>query len=120
MKTMQNAVTLGGNLGSDIEITRVGAGKRLARTSLATNEYYKDKDGASQKRTQWHDLVAWDSTADRMHRDLTKGSYVVIHGKLVNREYLDRNGTTRAVSEIVVREFSFMKPIVDAVSSTAA
>jgi single-strand DNA-binding protein len=120
MKTMQNAVALGGNLGTNVEVTQIGSGKRIARTTLATNEYYKDSSGTPQKRTLWHDLIAWDGIADWMQRDLTKGAFVVVHGKLINREYIDHNGTTRTISEIDVREFSFMRPVAQPAIQTAA
>ena len=119
MKTMQNAVTLSGNLGAPVAITQLGSGKRVARVAIATNEFFTDPSGTSQKRTQWHNLVAWDDTADRMQRHLTKGTFVVIHGKLVNRRYLDRNGNTQTLSEVVVREFSWMRPMIHDTQSAA-
>ena len=81
----------------------------MARVSIATNEYFRDKEGATKKQTQWHNLVAWGNTAERMQMCLTKGSFVFVHGKLVNRPYLDRDGKTQYFSEIVVREFTWQK-----------
>lgn len=109
MKTMHNAVTLGGNLGSAIELTQLAAGHRVARVSLATNEFFRGKDGTPKSQTQWHRIVAWGDTAERMQRCLGKGSFVIIYGKLVNRQYLDRDGTTRYITEVVVRDFSWLK-----------
>ena len=110
MKTMNNAVTLGGYLGSAIELTKLSTGKSVARVSIATNEFFRDKDGQSKKQTYWHNLVAWGNTAEQMHMCLTKGSFIIIHGKLVHRPYLDRNGKTQYFSEVVVSEFSWQKP----------
>ena len=109
MKTMYNAVMLSGNLGSAIELTQLSSGSQVARVPIATNEYYRDGNGNPKKQTQWHNLVAWGNTAQRMQRCLTKGSFVIIHGKLVNRQYLDRDGNTRYLTEVVVREFSWIK-----------
>lgn len=119
MKTMHNTVTLSGHLGSAIELTQLSSGKRVARVAIATNEYYRDKEGNTKKETQWHNLVAWDDTAERMQRYLAKGTFVIIHGKLVHRPYLDRNGNTQYFSEVLVREFTRQKPA-QAPASTAA
>jgi single-strand DNA-binding protein len=111
MKTMNNAVTLSGNLGSAIELTKLSTGKCVARVSIATNDFFRDRSGSSKKETQWHNLVAWDNTAERMQMCLTKGSFVMVHGKLIHRPYIDRDGNTRYFSEVVVREFTFQKMI---------
>ena len=108
MKTMQNAVTLSGHLGTEIAIKQVGAGQRMARMPLATNEYYRDQSGSSHKDTQWHQLVAWGTIAERMQRELGKGAFVIVHGKLVTRKFLTQAGDTRHVTEVVVREFTKM------------
>lgn len=119
MQSMNNAVTLGGNLGSAIELTKLSTGKSVARVSLATNEFYRDKGGELKKQTQWHNLVAWGSTAERMQMCLDKGSFVIVHGKLVHRQYLDRNGNTQYLSEVVVQEFSWEKSAVASSQSAA-
>ena len=120
MKTMNNAVTLSGNLGAPIEVTKLGTGKSVARAAIATNEFYRDKAGTLQKQTQWHNLVAWGDTAEHMQRCLTKGSFVIVHGKLVNRSFLDQDGNTRYITEVHVREFSWQKPIAKTSQKTAA
>jgi single-strand DNA-binding protein len=120
MKTMHNAVTLSGNLGSAIELTKLSTGKSVARVSIATNEFFHDKEGSLKKETQWHNLVAWDNMAERMQKYLTKGSFVMVHGKLVHRPYTDRDGKTQYFSEVVVHEFSWQKPAVNTVQHTAA
>ena len=121
MKTMNNTVTLSGNLGSAIELTKLSTGKSVARVSIATNEFFRDKEGAPKKKTEWHNLVAWGSAAERMQMHLTKGSFVIVHGKLVNRPYIDRDGNTQYFSEVVVREFSWQrKAAVTTVQQTAA
>jgi len=95
-----------GNLGSDVQLTTLSTGRKVARVSVATSDYRKDKDGNVQKQTQWHNLVGWGSRAESMTQYLTKGMYVLIQGKLVHRSYEDKNGVTRYLSEIVVNNFS--------------
>lgn len=117
---MNNAVTLGGNLGAAIALTKLSTGRSVARVSIATNEYFRDKEGSLKKQTQWHNLVAWGGTAERMQMSLTKGQFVIVHGKLVNRPYLDRDGNTQYFSEIVVREFTWQKPATSTPQQSAA
>jgi len=109
MQEMRNHVTLIGNLGSDVQVTELSTGAKVARVSIATNEFGKNKEGERVQSTQWHNLVGWGPKADHMARFLAKGSYVIIHGKLVHRSYEDRNGNTRYLSEVVVNHFEAPK-----------
>ena len=106
MQQMKNNVTLMGNLGSDIQLTTLDTGKKIARVSIATNDYRRDKEGEIQQFTQWHNLVGWDRCAESMEEYLSKGMYVLISGKLVHRSYEDKDGNTRYLSEVVVDTFN--------------
>ena len=107
MKTsMQNSVRLTGFLGSDPEIVKFGDNKSLARVSLATSDYYKNKSGDWITETQWHQLVMWGKQAEIAERQLMKGQEISIEGKLVNRSYEDKNGIIRYVTEVVVNRLA--------------
>ncbi len=105
MQQMQNRVTLIGNLGSDIQITTLATGQTVARTSIATHDNHKKEDGTYEQITQWHKLVVWGAKAEYMAKRLEKGSFVIVYGRLVHRAYDDKDGITRYISEIIVREF---------------
>lgn len=105
MNTLRNSVQLIGNLGKDVEIKSFENGKKLAKFSLATNEFYKNNKGEKVQETQWHNIVAWGKTAEFMEKSLSKGSEVAIKGKLTHRSYDDKDGGTRYISEIVAQEF---------------
>jgi single-strand DNA-binding protein len=109
MQQMQNRVTLIGNLGSDVQITTLTSGKKVARTSIATHYNRKLEDGTYEQTTQWHKLVGWDAKAEFMDKLLEKGSYVIVYGRLVHRSYEDKEGIVRYISEIVIREFETPK-----------
>lgn len=104
MNALRNKVQLIGNLGADPEIKQMENGKKLAKVSLATNESYKNNSGELVKETQWHNLVIWGKTAEVAEQFLTKGSEVVVEGKLVTRNYTDKEGVKRYVTEIQVNE----------------
>ena len=84
MNLVKSSVQLIGNLGKDPEMTTLDNGKRIARVSLATKEYYGDKGKDAQ--TQWHNLVAWDGKAEFMSQYLKKGQEIAIQGRLSHPE----------------------------------
>jgi single-strand DNA-binding protein len=104
MNTLRNKVQLIGNLGADPEVMQLESGKKLVKFSIATNESFKNAQGEKVTDTQWHNLIAWDKTAALVASYLTKGSEVAIEGKLVNRDYEDKDGNKRYVTEVVVSE----------------
>jgi single-strand DNA-binding protein len=104
MNTLRNKVQLIGNLGNDPEIITLDSGKKLAKFSLATNEHYKDKDGQKQTKTDWHNIVAWNKTAELIEQYVSKGKEIAIEGKLSSRSYEDKEGQKRYTTEVVVNE----------------
>ena len=104
MNTLRNKVQLIGNLGKDPEIINLDSGKKLAKFSLATNEYYKDAEGQKQTKTDWHNLVAWNKTAEIIENYVTKGKEIAIEGKLTSRSYETKEGEKRYITEVVVNE----------------
>ena len=104
MNTLRNKVQFIGNLGNDPEIIALDSGKKLAKFSLATNEYYKDADGQKQTKTEWHNLVAWNKTAELIENYVTKGKEIAIEGKLTTRTWDDKEGNKRYTTEVVVSE----------------
>ena len=103
-----NKVILIGNLGQDPELRYTSAGVAVATFTLATNESWKDQDGNAQERTQWHNLVAWRKLAEICGEYLKKGSRVYIEGRLQYRNYDDKNGVKRYVTEIVIDQMMML------------
>lgn len=105
MNTLKNKVQLIGNLGMDPEIKELNSGKKMARFTLATNESYRNSAGDRIQETQWHNLIAWGPKANFAEKFLNKGKEVALEGKLIHRNYEDKEGITRYVTEIQVSEF---------------
>jgi len=101
---LKNSIRLVGHLGMDPEIRNFENDKLLARFSLATHESYKNDKGERIEETQWHHLILWDAQARYAREALKKGDEIAIEGKLVNRTYVNKEGLTRFVCEIVVNE----------------
>lgn len=104
MYALKNKVQLIGNLGNAPEVRNTEAGKKLVRFSVATNEQYKNAKGERVTETQWHNLIAWGKVADIAEKFLVKGTEVAIEGKLVNRNYMDKEGNKKYITEIQVTE----------------
>ncbi len=105
MKNICNQVQLIGRLGAKPEMIKLENGNSLAKMTLATNEYYKNKNGEKVEDTQWHRLIAWGKLADNMAALLDKGREVAISGKITYNTYTNKEGQTVYTTEIVVQEF---------------
>jgi single-strand DNA-binding protein len=104
MSTLRNKVQLIGNLGNNPEIITLESGKKLAKFSIATNESYKNAQGEKVTDTQWHNVVAWNKTAEIIERYLEKGNEVAIEGKLTSRSYETKEGEKKYITEVVANE----------------
>ena len=104
MNTLRNSVHLIGNLGNNPEVISTESGKKLAKFSIATNEHYRNGAGEKVTETQWHNLVAWNNTAEIVEKYLEKGKEVAVSGKLTSRSYEDKDGVKKYITEIVVNE----------------
>ena len=108
MGNIRNQVRLIGNLGRDPEFREISSGRKMARFSLPTNDYYYGDQGEKIAETQWHQLVAWGKLAEVSERLLHKGSELVVDGKLNTRSYTDKEGNRRSYTEVVVLEMALM------------
>lgn len=103
-----NKAIICGNLGKDPELRYTPAGAAVCTFSVATSERYKDKQGQQQEKTEWHNIVVWSQLAELCSKYLTKGSKVLLEGKIQTRSYDDRDGNTRYTTEIVARDVQFL------------
>jgi len=103
---MLNIVILTGRLGADPEVKETSQGGKFATLSLATNEKYKDKDGESKEKTQWHKITVWNANlAESLGKYIKKGDVVNVQGQIEYRSY-EAEGVTKYVTDIVVGRFS--------------
>lgn len=100
MQTIKNHITLIGNMGSNAQITNFENGNKVARFSLATEKNkYKD----AESKPDWHRVFAWGNMANFIEEYGKKGRQLAIHGRLVNRTYLNKKGEERKVTEIELK-----------------
>lgn len=102
-----NKVILVGHLGKDPEIRYLDNNVSVASFPLATSETY-NKDGRRIEQTEWHNIVMWRRLADIAGKYLHKGKLVYIEGKIRSREYEDKEGIKRHITEIVADNFTML------------
>jgi single-strand DNA-binding protein len=101
--SLRNKVTLIGHTGKEVEIVNFEKGK-IAKVTLATNDYYTNSLGERVEETQWHNLVFNGKLADIMEKYVQKGKEIAVEGKLTYRTYDDKDGQKRFFTEIRVEE----------------
>ena len=104
-----NKVILLGYTGKDPEVKDV-AGTKVANLSLATTEKgYTLQNGIQvPDRTEWHSLIFWKGLAEVVEKYVRKGSQIYIEGKIKTRQYEDRTGSKRYVTEIYVDKLELL------------
>jgi single-strand DNA-binding protein len=100
-----NRIILHGFTGKDPEIKTLESGKKLAKLTLATQSYRKDKDG--NKITDWHNIIAWEKLAELLEKHVKKGSELIIEGEVTYRTYEDKEGVTKYITEIICSGIEF-------------
>jgi single-strand DNA-binding protein len=109
MSSLANRVTLIGNLGQDPEVKTIESGKKVSRFTLATDESFKNAEGQKIKETTWHNVVAWNGLADISGKFLKKGYEVAVEGRIVYRNYEDKKGVTKYITEIVANDMVLLR-----------
>lgn len=105
-----NKSMLIGRCGGNPDVKTINEqGRKAAQFSLATTERYKDRNGEVKEQTEWHNIVAFDKTAELVERFVTKGMLLYVEGKLRTRSWDDQNGNKRYVTEVLVNGIQFLE-----------
>jgi single-strand DNA-binding protein len=104
-----NKVMLLGNVGKDPEIRTTPGGMTVATFSLATADRAKDAQGNWTDKTEWHNLVAFQRTAEIIRDYVKKGSQIFVEGKIQTRSWDDKeSGQKKYRTEILINELSLL------------
>ncbi len=96
-----NKVILVGRLTRDPDMRTTPTGQSVATLGMATNNYWTDKAGQKQEKTEFHTVVLWGRLAEVAGQYLTKGQECFVEGRLQSRAYTDKAGQERKVTEII-------------------
>ncbi len=100
---MDSTVTIVGNLTRDPELRFTAGGKGVASFGVAVGRRYQ-QNGEWQEKTSFFNVTAWDTLGENVAASLTKGTRVLVTGRLEQREYETKEGEKRNVVEIVADE----------------
>ena len=97
-----NKVILSGNLTRDVEVRYTHSGKAYVRNAIAVKRpFSKDKE------TDFFNIVIWDKLAEICAKYLSKGSKILVEGRLQNSKYKDKDGNERTATDIIVEGVDF-------------
>jgi single-strand DNA-binding protein len=101
---MSNSVTLVGNLVEDPELRFTASGVAMARIRIAVSRRYQDRDGNWQEESGFFGGTVWRDYAENVAESLTKGTRVMITGRLKQRNWETNEGEKRSVVEVDIQE----------------
>ena len=103
---MLNHIVIMGRLTRDPELRRTGSGIAVASFSVAVDRDFGGRDGG-EKETDFIDCVAWRQTGEFVSKYFTKGSMIVVSGRLQIRNWNDKDGNKRRSAEVVADNVYF-------------
>lgn len=103
-----NKVILMGNMTRDVEMRTTPSGQTVANFSLAVTRSWRDQNGQQQDQTSFINCVAWGKPGEIIAQYVSKGSPLLVSGRLDQRSYEDKEGNKRQAVEVVVEDFNFI------------
>lgn len=103
-----NKVILMGNLTRDVETRTTPSGQTVSNFSLAVSRSWKGQDGQTQEQTSFINCVAWGKVGEIIAQYTSKGTPLLVSGRLDQRSYEDKDGNKRQAVEVVVEDFNFV------------
>src|SRR5829696_9888830 len=103
-----NKVILLGRATRDTELRSTASGTPVSNIRLATNRVRRGKDGELKESTQYHTVICWERLAEQTGKHVTKGRLVSVEGRLESRSFTDKDGTERAVTEVIASDVQFL------------
>lgn len=97
-----NKAIIVGNLTRDPEVKSLPSGQQVANFGVATNRFYTDQANNRQQSTEFHNIVAFGKLADICSKYLTKGSIVLVEGRIQTRSWQGTDGQKKYRTEIIM------------------
>lgn len=102
---MYNKAILMGRICNDLELKTIPSGASVLSFRLAVDRAYQIK--GEERKADFFNIVAWRSTAEFISRYFAKGRMILVEGELQTRQYVDKNGSTQNIVELVVNTAHF-------------
>ncbi len=107
MKSL-NRVMMMGHLAADVEIRQTKGDHLVANFPLATNRMTRAENGEKKEVVDYHRIIAWDKLGKMCGQYLVKGTAVYVEGRIINRQYDDKNAVRQYRSEIVIDDLNIL------------
>ncbi len=102
-----NKVFIVGRLTADPQLRSTPSGDQVASFSVATNRNWTDKSGQRKESTEFHNVVVWGRQAEIVNQFMTKGSTILVEGRLQTRSWEGKDGQSRKTTEIIGERIQF-------------
>lgn len=112
---MVNRMILQGRMVANPELRRTQSGTPVCSFRVAWSETVKERE-----TKLFLPCVAWQGTAELVNKYFPKGKEIVVEGKLSTREYEDRDGNRRSVTELTADRVHFCGSRQDSEQSVGA
>lgn len=97
-----NKIVISGRLTNDVTLRTTQGGKSVSQFGVADSQIFNGK-----KQTKFWNVVAWAGTAETIQKYFSKGDQIVIFGNVRDREYTDKDGIYKTITEVMVENFEF-------------
>lgn len=105
---MFNKVVLVGNLTRDIELRYSTSGSAIGNSAIAVTRKYSTQGGEKREETCFIDISFFGRTAEIANQYLSKGSKLLVEGRLKLDQWTDNNGVNRSKHSIVVENMEML------------
>ena len=102
---MFNKAILMGRISHNLELKTTPGGLSVLSFRIAVDRAYQAQ--GEERKTDFFNIVAWRSTAEFIAKYFSKGRMIMVEGELQTRQYVDKNGSTQNVVELVVSSAHF-------------
>ena len=103
-----NKIIILGNVGQLPQIKTLSGDIKIANLSVAVNEKFINKNGEKKEKTEWFNVICWRQTAGIVEKFITKGTRVLIEGKMTFRNYTDDSGVKKIYPELVCEKLTIL------------
>lgn len=104
-----NRVIVAGNLVRDPELKTTSSNRKFVTMTIASNDYWRNKDGEFSKKTSYIGLVAWNRLAENCAKYLSKGKCIMVEGKLESDKFTDKNGQVHYYTRVICSSVVFLE-----------
>jgi single-strand DNA-binding protein len=117
---MTAQVTVVGNLTAEPEIKTTKTGSSVLKVGVAVNRRWKNKQDEWEEEVSFFDVNAWGELADNVAQSLTKGSRVIVSGRLEQQSWENKEGQKQSKVVLVADDIgvSLRKAQVQGVTKT--